>query len=704
MSRSPTAACQTTQLTARFVQSGETCFHVVDSFFTAMSASADGGAIYFTTAALIVSDSTFLETVAARNGGAIEDQGDVLSVSRCCFRSTQAASSGMAVDSVSGNVEKSVGESSFVGCASSSATVGLGTVYFADDSQADLTNINFTGCSLPQATDAGFGAAVFLARSEASFSCTFCTVFACGGVSCVHSFVETSVPVVSYCNFYGNALSQRQTSGVVYARTVGLRIEACIFQGNTKEIYQFNVAKSKFIVVDCVFSGNLPSGDFYDQATNNKFQTETASYTISVLATLYCPTASPSMSGQTRSPSQSSIPVATQTKGASPAETVSCVLYDGATAPISYSGGGCVIVTNSFFADTSEPQGGGISVNALSLTVADTTFLRTQANSGGAVQSDGGSLVASRCCFRETSGATGTAIAISGASSNEVSDSSFVSCSANLDGGTGTVFLYVGILNSVDLNFSQCDLRPTDAGNPALGAAVYASRDTARFQLQYSTVLKSSGMSCLQSMSVSVHSVLSCNFYGNLLAGSFAVLAADTVGMRVDSCIFNGNTVEIFLYHQIGGEARFTLLNSVFSGAFPAGAYYDSVSGNVVNSVTAPYTIGVYGTQFCPTSNQTASPVPPSNPPNVDTGVSPGVLYGVGAAAFVVVVGATIALVIFCRKRKYGERDELPYEVERESGGDFPGGADRFLSSIDANGPMDGHHPEAFSEAGGFRP
>jgi hypothetical protein len=110
---------------------------------------------------------------------------------------------------------------------------------------------------------------------------------------------------------------------MIYARTVGIRIESCIFDSNTREIYQYNIdSRFKFIVIGCVFSGDLPAGDFYDEETNNQFHTETASYTISVLATLYCPTASPWISVMTRTPIQSSGAVITQTTRASPTPAI----------------------------------------------------------------------------------------------------------------------------------------------------------------------------------------------------------------------------------------------------------------------------------------------------------------------------------------------------------------------------------------------
>jgi hypothetical protein len=404
------------------------------------------------------------------------------------------------------------------------------------------------------------------------------------------------------------------------------------------------------------------------------------------------------------------------------------------TVPITFSGNDCLIVTDSFFADTIGSAGGGaISAQVINLAVIDTTFLRTQATTGGAIQVYGDSLATSRCCFREASGTTGTAIALPGPSSNDVADSSFVSCAADSDGGVGTIWLYVAVLNSLHLNFSQCDLRPTDTGNAALGTAVYADRDAARYQLQYCTVLKSSGMSCLQTFSISVPTVTSCNFYDNLLAGSYAVLAADTVGMSVDSCIFNGNTVEIFLYRPIGGGARFALVNCVFSGDFPAGAYYDSVSGNIVNSITASYAIGVFGTEYCPTSSigqtvvatstetvalsksaeatetispaATVAPVTPTDNPAAVGGVSPGVLYGIGAVALVFLALALAGFLLFWKARKRGPPEDMNYDVERQGGDDAFGGTDRFMRSLDSYGSVDGQPqtaPEAFSEAIGF--
>jgi hypothetical protein len=364
-------------------------------------------------------------------------------------------------------------------------------------------------------------------------------------------------------------------------------------------------------------------------------------------------------------------------------------VFEGVTSTTSFSGPDCVLVTNSFFVDTSSSgSGGAISVEAVELIVLDTTFLRTQASSGGAIESNGPRLATSKCCFRETKAASGIAMYFPVVSSNEVSDSSFVGCgSSSSDGtGTGTIFLNLGSLTSQALNFSQCNLHPLANGNVALGAAIFANQTTAMFQLQYCTILECGGMSCLQSYSTTVQSVSFCNIYGNQMAGYFAVIAADTVGMNIDSCIFDKNTKEIFLYHPLSGGARFSLMSCVFSGEFPAGGYYDLATGNLAYTVTASYATVYFNTHFCPTSTPLRTPSPvqsvpmssysasasavisPTDQPPAAGGESAGMYAGIGAGSVLAVVLAVVGVFMLVIKWKGRDGDGADYEVESARG------------------------------------
>jgi hypothetical protein len=123
-------------------------------------------------------------------------------------------------------------------------------------------------------------------------------------------------------------------------------IESCVFNNNTIDFSLNSDSTVKFSVLNCVFSGTLPSSAFYDLASGNTFEMSTETVWLSHFYSRYCPgvtpgrTPAPTPLASTSRAASGTIPetgtipaTAAQTPMATP--TVTCNVIDGfvATAP-----------------------------------------------------------------------------------------------------------------------------------------------------------------------------------------------------------------------------------------------------------------------------------------------------------------------------------------------------------------------------------
>jgi hypothetical protein len=106
-------------------------------------------------------------------------------------------------------------------------------------------------------------------------------------------------------------------------------------------------------------------------------------------------------------------------------------------------------------------------------------------------------------------------------------------------------------------------------------------------------------------MSESLESVSFCTFYNNLeLDDDWGVLCSKTHGMKVESCVFSGNSADIRIDDL---EEPFQFSNCVFSGAFPSSGWAGTVNC-VANSVTPSFGLVFFDTYWCMGQTPIATP------------------------------------------------------------------------------------------------
>jgi hypothetical protein len=197
----------------------------------------------------------------------------------------------------------------------------------------------------------------------------------------------------------------------------------------------------------------------------------------------------------------------------------------------------------------------------------DTTFVRCTAShssnaaSGGGISHSGGALDILRCCFREThSSGKGTAI-FAESTSESLNDSALVQCSDSLVSATGTIYIDSASHAVFEkLNFTECQFSLPGTGG--LGFVFYASQTESTWSFSYAVIVGCSGVSGIHSLSNSVQTVTYCTIYDNELTvgNSYGILTGQTVGMKVDYCIFRGSAKEFFV--QPSG-VKFTLTGCI---------------------------------------------------------------------------------------------------------------------------------------------
>jgi len=305
--------------TARLVVDSAGCVIISNSFFYNLE-SADAGAVWLKSS--VTSSSTSLTSFVscravcdlnkAVYGGGMRLDCPVNEISLCCSKSCRAEDGVLTtddyVDRNGGFVHVEAGSShSFAQTTIVDAYARRrGSINFQGVCTFALVGLNFTGC-----TAYSTGSAFTVMNASSQFTASFLTVVGSGGVTCIDSYCATS-PDVSYCNFYGNALTGSQDYGVLYAHSWGLRVDGCIFNGNSprdiimKAEKQTGNIEQKFLLTNCAFSGGFPSAAYASSDSSCNANVETASHFIGHMNTYHCPGVTPTSSvSRTRSPSES---------------------------------------------------------------------------------------------------------------------------------------------------------------------------------------------------------------------------------------------------------------------------------------------------------------------------------------------------------------------------------------------------------------
>jgi hypothetical protein len=369
----------------------------------------------------------------------------------------------------------------------------------------------------------------------------------------------------------------------------------------------------------------------FSETHDNLFDTVTASVRLTYTYFTYCPTGSPSQSRipaasntppqSAVQPSQSPLPATTTQETLTPLpsdtaiETVSasrtwfCDVYEALMTSFTSSTPFCLEIRDSFFSGTHSDYGGGISIRSSSpsVTISDSTFRLCSATFGGAVDYSGSDLSVSRSCFYFTVASRyGTAIdLLSGSGSVSLSESNFVGCHNDLEQGCwGTIADDLGV-DSVyrGTNFSFCALRSPEAFGE--GSVLYARRDSGHWNFSFSTFLYCSGFSAIHNNCDQVCELSFSNVYNNVVPVDSGVVFCRSVGIVVESCIFNNNSAEFFLEHYSPGSG-FRILHCMFSADLPNAVYFDQLVGNVANTETASLSLDHFDTFDCPAARPQA--------------------------------------------------------------------------------------------------
>jgi hypothetical protein len=272
--------------TSRLISYSVFCVQVRSSLFANMGATYGGGICIWHTLPLVnVSDCTFY-LCRASYGGGIDYSGSDLSVAGSCFRATSGLDSGTGISLSDGRGAVSLQSLTFVLCARD-GDLAFGTIADSIGFTSSYRVLNFSHCSLSQTE--GDGSVLAVSQADGNWTFSYCTVVNCVGLSGIWSRCE-SLCGVTYCNFYDNSVPAM--SGVIACERIGVLVRWCVFKNNTHDIFLERLSdESRFQIMNCVFSGQLPDESYYLATVNNVFHSETATRYIDHLDTGYCPAA-----------------------------------------------------------------------------------------------------------------------------------------------------------------------------------------------------------------------------------------------------------------------------------------------------------------------------------------------------------------------------------------------------------------------------
>jgi hypothetical protein len=326
-------------LTSRI--SVSSCVEVVDSFLY-RTVAQHGGAINLNMpTGLTVTRSTFLETKADTGatgyGGAIADGGSSLLVSFSCFEETVSKSHGSAISSNQQYMGKVLNDTVLQSCGDSS--IGCqGTLYYQYGMLILHSRLNFSSCVQSHSgTGVAFNADAYVGWRGGNWTISYCNIVNCSGGSGIDSTITTSVPgFADHCNFYDNSLS---SSAVLICHDSGAHLEFCIFKGNSNDVAAD--AGGFVIVINCVFSEELPFFSFLSLISGSMVNSITASWICSFVSPYDCRVPSPAQS---------------------PTPTRSCTQISGLYTSHIYVSS-CVEAIDSLFYRTFAEHGGAIDLN-----------------------------------------------------------------------------------------------------------------------------------------------------------------------------------------------------------------------------------------------------------------------------------------------------------------------------------------------------
>jgi hypothetical protein len=490
--------------------------------------------------------------------------------------------------------------SSFVNCGTATTTT-KGTILIDKNADFSFLYLNFTECRTESAApdgDSNVGFVFFaFANSNRPWFFRYSTVLKCSGFTGVHHR-EASAGTVEYCNFYANAAHADR--GLLFSHATGMVVKYCIFDASGPEVYLDKGATVSFSMIGCVFSSTSLPASYVDTLSGNTFGENTASYPLLHLETFYCPATTP---------------------------TPACVHFSGAfkrrlTVPDhSY----CVILQDCLLSGIrSSSDGGGAYFGAgvSYVTISTSTFRQVSTSVwGGALFSRSAFLQIDACCFHNTSSDSAIhVLECDGAGTTvNVTGSSFVKCGSSVaTAAGGTIRFSTDITFSIgSSNFSDCQY-PCEGATGDQGAGFVFWRTgggVLPWSFRFNTVLKCSGVTGLHYNADAVGIVEYCNFYDNLARGDRGVLFSYQCGMDVRSCVFNGNSRELWL----NGGSKFSLTGCVLSS--PLGSlnpdHFTDSGQNLFATTTASHTIAHLATGDCPVSSPMQTPIPTgTTPPN----------------------------------------------------------------------------------------
>jgi hypothetical protein len=275
------------QVTAYRVTSDIACVLIENCFFALLHAGEDGGAVYVFSASCSVDimSTTFLScsTENSRDGGACYFDCDRISVDRCCARLCRGWRGQFLYSSCrsSANTVKSC---SLFECAPSTSgnEADCGGIFIPDAAPYSLSILNFTACYSSSA-----GSALYFSVHLGSIVCSSLTCFGCLGQTAIWNYRYQPIPTIDFSNFFDNS---GLSSSVLYGPYDGMKVMNCIFMFNAREfLIGDKLSDSElFSIVNCVFSGSVPSMWFISKSGNWE-NLVTQSHAILHLNTEYCP-------------------------------------------------------------------------------------------------------------------------------------------------------------------------------------------------------------------------------------------------------------------------------------------------------------------------------------------------------------------------------------------------------------------------------
>jgi hypothetical protein len=270
-------------LDSRVISYSVFCVEIRDSVFVETREAYGGGiCIWHKTPTVNISGCTF-HKCGASSGGGLDYSGSSLDLSESCFRSTSATDRGTAISLSDGSGLIDVREVNFCECQDADGSAS-GTVSVSGIFACSYHLLNFTDCKL--SSSVGEGSIIEVSEADGNWTFLSCNVCGCVGFSGIGSGCE-AVCYVRWCNFVDNLFSP--FSGVLSCSRTGLFVDSCVFENNSNEIVLGESSEIGFVIVNCVFSSDLPDDSYYLSTTLIFVQRKTSTRYLSHFDTAVCP-------------------------------------------------------------------------------------------------------------------------------------------------------------------------------------------------------------------------------------------------------------------------------------------------------------------------------------------------------------------------------------------------------------------------------